>query len=43
MPEKFSEAYLQDIDPAEIIHHLSKLSYNAITEAQPDEKHIPGF
>ena len=43
MLEKSSEANLQDMDPAEIIHHLSKLSYDAIQEAQPDKTHMSGF
>ena len=43
MSEKLSEANLQGMDPAEIIHHLSKLKYDAVQEAQPDKKHRPGF
>ena len=43
MAVKFSKANLQDMDPAEIIHHLSKLNYDAVQEAQPDKKHRPGF
>ena len=43
MTEKFSAANLENMDPAEIIHHLSKLSYEAVQEAQPDKKHRPGF
>ena len=43
MSEKFSEVNLPDTDPAEIIHHLSKLSYQAVQEAQSDKKHRPGF
>ena len=43
MSEKFSSANLENMDPAEIIHHLSKLSYDAVQEAQPDKKHRPGF
>ena len=34
MSEKFSEANLQNMDHAIIIHHLSKLSYDAAQEAQ---------
>ena len=41
--EKFSEENLQDNDAAEIIHHLSKLSYDAAQEAQLDKKHRPEF
>ena len=43
MSEKFSEANLQDMDPAEIIYRLSKLSYDAVQEAQPYKKHRLGF
>ena len=42
MSVKFSEANLEDMDPAKIIH-LSKLSYDAVQEAQPDKKNQPGF
>ena len=31
------------MDPADTIHHLSKLSYDAVQQAQPDKKHRPGF
>ena len=31
------------MEPAEIIHHLSTLSEDAVQEAQPDKKHRPGF
>ena len=41
--EKFPPANLENMDPAEIIHHLSKLSYEAVQEAQPDKKNRPGF
>ena len=43
MSEKFLAANLEGIDPAETIHHLLKLSYDAFQEAQPDKKHRPGF
>ena len=43
MSEKFSEANLQDMDQAKIIHLLSKMSYDAVQEAQPVKKHRPGF
>ena len=40
MSNKFSAANLEDMDPAEIIHRLSKLSYDAVQERQPGK---PGF
>ena len=43
MSEKFSAANLEHMEPVEIIRHLSKLSYDAVQEAQPDKKHRPGF
>ena len=43
MLEKFSEANVESMGLAETIHHLSKLSFDAVQEAQPDKKHRPGF
>ena len=43
MSEKFSEANLQDMDPAELIYHLSTMSYDSVQEARPDMKYRPGF
>ena len=43
LSEKFSAANLENKEPEEIIHHLSKLSNEAVQEAQPDKTHKPGF
>ena len=43
MSVTFSAADLEDLDPVETIHHISKLSYDAVQEAQPDKIHRPGF
>ena len=43
MLEKLSATNLENMDPAETIHHLFKLSYDAVQEAQTDDDHRPGF
>ena len=40
--EKFSNANQENIKSAEIIQQLSKVSYDAAQEAQPDMAHRPG-
>ena len=43
LSEKFAAANLENMGSAEIIHHLSKLSYDAVQEAQPEKNYIIGF